>query len=102
MQGHREIEVVSRDRASAYARAITEVLPEAVQIADRFHITKNLLEALNDTMKTFIPEVIEVPNAEIEKVSADPVSHTAKKTRKSLNVRLHRYNGAKKSKKSMC
>jgi hypothetical protein len=41
------------------------VLPEAVQIADRFHITKNLLEALNDTMKAFMPEVIEIPSADL-------------------------------------
>jgi transposase len=64
LRGHPDIEIVSRDRASAYASAVTSVLPEAVQIADRFHITKNLLEALNDTMKTYMPEVIEIPDVE--------------------------------------
>jgi len=35
---------------------VRKVLPDAIQIADRFHITKNLLEALNDTMKAYMPE----------------------------------------------
>ena len=61
LRGHPEIEIVSRDRSSSYSSAVTTVLPQAVQIADRFHITQNLLEALNETMKGFIPEIIEVP-----------------------------------------
>lgn len=68
--GHPDIEIVSRDRASAYSSAVTNVLPDAVQIADRFHITKNLLDALKETMKSFMPEVIEVPNDEI----IDPIT----------------------------
>lgn len=63
LKGHPDIEVVSRDRASAYSSVVSKTLPEAVQIADRFHITKNLLEALNDTMKGFLPEVICIPDA---------------------------------------
>jgi len=61
LQGNPDIEIVSRDRSSSYSSAVNKVLPEAVQIADRFHITKNLLEALNDTMKAFMPETIEIP-----------------------------------------
>src|SRR5205085_8835001 len=40
-----EIAVVSRDRASAYASAASEAAPHAVQVADRFHVCKNLTEA---------------------------------------------------------
>jgi len=89
LQGYPGIEIVTRDRASSYSSALNKVLPNAVQIADRFHITQNLLTALNDTMKAFIPEVIEVPNrqcadrtgetAELEKSEGIPV---VKKTRK--------------------
>ena len=64
LRGYPDIEIVSRDRASEYTSAVKKVLPEAVQIADRFHITKNLLEALNETMKGFMPEVIEIPVVE--------------------------------------
>jgi transposase len=85
--GHPDIEIVTRDRASAYASAVNNVLPEAVQIADRFHITKNLLEALNETMKTFMPEVVEVPTAEVREPIAAPINHKVKKNRKHSNVR---------------
>ena len=84
LRGHPDIEIVSRDRASAYASAVTTVLPEAVQIADRFHITKNLLEALKDTMKTFMPEVVEVPNDEPVPPKAVEPNQLVKKTPKPL------------------
>lgn len=66
LQGHPGITIVSRDRASGYASAVSKVLPDAVQIADRFHITKNLLEALKDTIKGYLPEAIEIPNEQTE------------------------------------
>jgi len=85
--GHQDIDMVSRDRASAYASAVSNVLPEAVQIADRFHITKNLLEALKETMKSFMPEVIEVPNDEaVEPVTGKPGTRI-KKTPKRSSVK---------------
>jgi transposase len=80
LREHPEIEIVSRDRAGAYTKAIDEVLPDAIQIADRFHITKNLLEALNETMKTFMPEVVEVPSNEVVEPTAATESQIVKKT----------------------
>jgi len=82
LRGHTDIEIVSRDRASAYSSAVKTVLPEAVQIADRFHITKNLLEALNDTMKSFMPEVVTIPIDEPEEPISIRIEKVVKKTRK--------------------
>ncbi len=45
MRDNPEIHVVSRDRASAYASAASEAAPQAIQVADRFHVSKNLTEA---------------------------------------------------------
>lgn len=45
MRENPEIAVVSRDRASGYASAASEVAPHAIQVADRFHVCKNLTEA---------------------------------------------------------
>src|SRR5438270_4874180 len=38
LKSHQEIEVVSRDRASAYADAVKRALPHATQVADRYHL----------------------------------------------------------------
>ncbi len=40
-----QIEIVSRDRATEYARGITEGAPQAVHVADRWHVLRNLREA---------------------------------------------------------
>lgn len=40
------IEVVSRDGSQAYASAIAKAFPNAIQVSDRFHILKNLTEAV--------------------------------------------------------
>jgi transposase len=38
MRDNPEIHVVSRDRASAYASAAAFAAPQAIQVADRFHV----------------------------------------------------------------
>ena len=45
MRDNPEIQVVSRDRANAYASAASEAAPQAIEVADRFHVCKNLTEA---------------------------------------------------------
>jgi len=51
LSGHQEIKYVTRDRATSYASAITKPLPQAKQIADRFHLVKNLGDAIQEEIK---------------------------------------------------
>src|SRR5262249_37923607 len=44
LQAHPGVEVISRDRATAYASAASEAAPQAVQVADRWHLLKTLRE----------------------------------------------------------
>jgi len=46
LHAHPGVEVVSRDRASAYEEAARRAAPQAVQVADRWHLLQNLSEAL--------------------------------------------------------
>lgn len=46
LEKHPTIEIVTRDRSGEYREAITQALPDAVQIADRWHLLKNLGEAV--------------------------------------------------------
>jgi transposase len=42
---HPSIEIVTRDRSGEYREAITQALPDAIQVADRWHLLKNMHEA---------------------------------------------------------
>ncbi len=46
LRHHPEVQVVSRDRGGEYARGARQGAPQALQIADRFHLVRNLAEAL--------------------------------------------------------
>lgn len=65
LKDHPKIKYVARDRANAYASAITEILPNAVQVADRFHLLQNLLEYLKDIFKENIPKQIFIRNGKV-------------------------------------
>jgi transposase len=59
---HPEVEIVSRDRGGEYAAAARKGAPQAQQIADRFHLLKNLRERLKEVMdrkQSCLPEVEE-------------------------------------------
>src|SRR5437763_4586773 len=45
-----DLMAVSRDRGGAYASAVRQGAPQAMQYADRFHLMKNLGEALEDLL----------------------------------------------------
>lgn len=49
---HPEIAVITRDRSSLYADAATRGAPQAVQVVDRFHLIRNLSEALDAFLRT--------------------------------------------------
>lgn len=52
---HPGIEVVSRDRSNEYIAAITAGAPQAMQVADRWHVLRNLSEALQRLLEKHAP-----------------------------------------------
>ena len=55
------IEVFSRDGSQAYASAMTASHPEAMQVSDRFHLVKNLSEAIGSYMRKTFPTKLTIP-----------------------------------------
>ena len=50
LKRHPEIRVVARDRSGAYAEAAATGAPQAVQVADRWHLMHNLAAALEELL----------------------------------------------------
>ena len=71
LKQNKHVTSVTRDRASAYAKAIEEVLPDCMQIADRFHMHQNLMEAVNKVLRKNIPAVTAIEEACEEKEEPD-------------------------------
>lgn len=61
LRQNQHVTTVTRDRASAYAKAVEEVLPDCMQIADRFHIHQNLMDAVNKVLCREIPASTVIP-----------------------------------------
>jgi transposase len=55
LQGHPEVEIITRDRSQAYAEAARSGAPQATQVADRFHLLGNLREAVERTLVKWHP-----------------------------------------------
>lgn len=69
---HPEIEVISRDRGGEYAAAAKKGAPQAQQIADKFHLLKNLRDGLKELMarkQKVLPEVEEVSSDGIPRLT---------------------------------
>ena len=62
LKNNKQIKVVTRDRASAYAKVIAEELPDAMQVADRFHLHQNLLEAIKKALNHELTATIKIPH----------------------------------------
>ena len=71
LKNNQHVKIITRDRASSYAKAIVEALPQAMQIADRFHLHQNLLKAIKDALGREVPAKIMIPSEDSASILSD-------------------------------
>lgn len=59
------LKVISRDGAQTYASAVRNAHPNAVQISDRFHLIKNLSDAVERYLHRLFPSRLVIPVAKV-------------------------------------
>jgi transposase len=99
MASHPEIELVSRDRGGDYASAAATGAPQAVQCADRFHMMKNLGEALEGCLARHLAATRQKQIQEIVDEHR-PIEHTPRAVRRSPKV--ERFQQAYRAERLAC
>lgn len=66
LKEHPGVEILSRDRSKTYRKGMNDGAPGAMQVADRFHLLKNLEEALEKVFKSQSPVLKELEQAQLK------------------------------------
>ena len=96
---YNDVQIVTRDRASSYAAAILEASPNAIQVADRFHLLMNLSDALDTYFKSISTkirtlitaktnEILGLPDHEIVSDEKENGSQSVQATQKITNIKV--------------
>jgi len=54
LEAHPGVEIIARDRAGTFAEGARQGAPDAVQVADRFHLMQNLRTAIEEILKQMV------------------------------------------------
>jgi transposase len=68
---HPTIRIIARDRAGVYAEAATSGAPQAIQVADRFHLLKNLADTLLAVFEQHAKDLRDAP----QRLQRSPAYH---------------------------
>lgn len=92
LKQHPTIELVTRDRSTEYANGITTGAPQARQVADRWHLLKNLTEMIQRALRDEWAQIRKLHPIAQTRATAFPRS-SGDDTQKDLNRerRLKRY-----------
>jgi transposase len=86
-QKHSSVEIVSRDRSSEYAAAIKKGAPQAIEVADRWHLGKNLAASVQTLLARCRAEIRRALHVqampEQERAETEPVLEEEKRPARS-------------------
>ena len=63
LAAHPQISVIARDRGGGYGHAASRALPDAIQVADRWHLMENASAAFLDAVRRSMPQIREALGA---------------------------------------
>lgn len=102
LERHPSIEVITRDRANAYAEACTWGAPQAEQVLDRWHLLKNLFEAFEKgiaraygAIRAAARELSSPQENQVAVVPAPSRSHKGEERERRWTRRLARFRAVK-------
>ena len=108
LKAHPGVEIVARDRSPLYAEGITLGMPAAEQVADRWHLLKNVVDILKEFLNQHHPEfhqarqaIISRQSGAVETVSL-PSDRRTKAKAQTRRKRLELYNKVQALKKDGC
>jgi len=83
LREHPGVEIISRDRGKEYIKGATEGAPDAIQVADRYHLLTNLRDALKRLLesnraclKAAAEKAMEPSQDKSQEFKQEQVSHT--------------------------
>ena len=98
LKAHPGVEILSRDRSKTYRSGMTAGAPEAIQVADRFHLLQNLEETLEKAFQGKLQAIKSVEIAQLQEAGIDlpdlPKPKTSRQQRRKEKraQRLENYN----------
>ena len=93
LKSYPNLQVISRDGAQTYASASTNSHPDALQISDRFHLLKNLSEAVEKYMHRLFPSRLVIPAPEVQNSEMQALYDTRNRAERILFAKQKRAEG---------
>jgi transposase len=83
LSAHPGVEVLSRDRGGEYAEAARRAAPQAVQVADRFHLLKNLRDVVSRVFRQHeeVLDLVPTPAHHLQRLTNLRLDREASKAR---------------------